>query len=87
AKNFSTINNARRSLALEQQAGSQAASFSQFAPEADDRPAPIDLYYWQTHKTSTQALANSQSLKKRGWTWVGTLTAYSVLQALGMVND
>jgi DNA-3-methyladenine glycosylase I len=29
----------------------------------------------------------SKALKKRGWTWVGPVTAYSLMQALGLVND
>ncbi|ADP10121.1 DNA-3-methyladenine glycosylase I [Erwinia sp. Ejp617] len=87
AKICSAINNARRALALEQEAGSLAAWFWQFAPAAEDRPALIDFDDWQTHKTSPQAIAMSQALKKRGWTWVGPVTAYSLMQALGLVND
>ncbi|KAB8306095.1 DNA-3-methyladenine glycosylase I [Erwinia endophytica] len=87
AKILSTINNARRAIALVEEAGSLAAWFWQFEPAGQDRPATVDLPYWQNTKTSPAAINMSKALKKRGWTWVGPVTTYSLMQALGMIND
>ncbi|WP_380184611.1 DNA-3-methyladenine glycosylase I [Kalamiella sp. sgz302252] len=87
AKILSTINNAQRAIELVEEAGSLADWFWQFAPPPEDRPAIIDLAYWQQTKTSPEAIKMSQALKKRGWSWVGPVTTYSLMQALGLVND
>ncbi|WP_421507196.1 DNA-3-methyladenine glycosylase I [Erwinia rhapontici] len=87
AKILSAINNARCAQKLVAEAGSLAAWFWQFEPTAADRPQRIDLHYWQTQNTSPEATAMSKALKKRGWTWVGPVTTYSLMQALGLVND
>jgi len=87
AKILSTINNAQRAIELVDEAGSLAAWFWQFEPAADQRPAQVDLAYWQTVKTCPEAQAMSKALKKRGWTWVGPVATYSLMQALGLVND
>lgn len=87
AKILSAINNARQAIALVAEAGSLAAWFWQFEPTAEQRPQQIDLHHWQTQNTSPEAIAMSKALKKRGWTWVGPVTCYSLMQALGLVND
>lgn len=87
AKILSTINNAKRAIELIDEAGSLAAWFWQFEPAASSRPANVDLAFWQTAKTSPEAVALSKALKKRGWTWVGPVTIYSLMQALGLIND
>lgn len=87
AKILSAINNAQRAIELQAEAGSLAAWFWQFEPTAEQRPERVDLRYWQQVKTSPQAEAMSKALKKRGWSWVGPVTAYSLMQALGLVND
>ena len=87
AKIVSAINNAQRALALVEEAGSLAAWFWQFEPAPERRPAKIDLPFWQTVKTCAEAEAMSKALKKRGWTWVGPVATYSLMQALGLVND
>ncbi|MTD27483.1 DNA-3-methyladenine glycosylase I [Erwinia sorbitola] len=87
AKILSAINNARCAQALVTEAGSLAAWFWQFEPTADNRPLRVDLQFWQTQSTSPEAIAMSKALKKRGWTWVGPVTCYALMQALGLVND
>jgi len=87
AKILSAINNAHRAIELIKEAGSLASWFWQFAPVPENRPAIVDLAYWQQTKTSPEAISMSKALKKRGWTWVGPVTAYSLMQALGLVND
>lgn len=87
AKILSAINNARCAQALVAEAGSLAGWFWQFEPTAENRPQTIDLHHWQTQNTSPEAIAMSKALKKRGWTWVGPVTTYALMQALGLVND
>jgi len=87
AKILATINNAQRAIELIAEAGSLAAWFWQFEPKPEARPDRIDIHYWQTHNTSPEAEAMSKALKKRGWLWVGPITAYALMQALGLVND
>ena len=37
--------------------------------------------------TSTESVALSKDLRKRGWTFVGPTTIYAFMQAMGLVND
>lgn len=85
AKIRSAINNAQRAVELVVEAGSLAAWFWQFEPEEHERPSTVVL--WQNAKTSPAAIMMSKALKKRGWTWVGPITCYSLMQALGLIND
>lgn len=87
AKILATINNARCALAMQAEAGSLAAWFWQFEPSPQARPAVVDIHYWQENNTSAEAQAMSKGLKKRGWQWVGPITTYALMQALGLVND
>jgi len=38
-------------------------------------------------QTSSEALTLAQDLKKRGFTFLGPITIYAHMQAVGMVND
>ncbi|MFZ4835323.1 DNA-3-methyladenine glycosylase I [Rouxiella sp. Mn2063] len=87
AKILSTINNAKRAVALFEETGSLAAWFWQFEPKVSERPQTVDLTYWQQNTTSAASITLSKILKKRGWTFVGPTTVYSFMQAMGMVND
>lgn len=42
---------------------------------------------WVPRSTSGESLAMSKELKRRGFSFVGPTTAYSLMQAVGMVND
>ncbi|MVO17023.1 DNA-3-methyladenine glycosylase I [Parasedimentitalea huanghaiensis] len=75
------INNAKRALELEAEAGSLAAFFWSFEPDAESLPEP------QTQTTSPESVALSRALKKRGWKFVGPTTAFAFMQAMGLVND
>jgi DNA-3-methyladenine glycosylase I len=83
----STINNARRTLELQEEFGSLAAYVWQFEPSGADRPRRV------TRETLTQMASTpgsttlSKDLKKRGWTFVGPTTVYAFMQAMGLVND
>jgi DNA-3-methyladenine glycosylase I len=75
----SVIGNARRALLLADEFGSIAAYAWRY--ESDPARAP------QRGPTSPEAVALSQDLKKRGWTFVGPTTIYAFMQAMGLVND
>jgi DNA-3-methyladenine glycosylase I len=87
AKILSTINNAKRAIELVEEAGSLAAWIWQFEPTPQERPETVNLAYWHENTTTAASIAMSKGLKKRGWTFVGPITTYSLMQALGLVND
>jgi DNA-3-methyladenine glycosylase I len=75
----STINNARRVIALRAEFGSLAAYVWRHEPDRATRP--------MARSTSPESMAMSKDLKKRGWTFVGPTTVYAFMQAMGLVND
>lgn len=75
------INNACRARELIDEAGSLAAFFWQYEPESD--PGPMSMAVSSTPESTVL----SKSLKRRGWRFVGPTTAYSLMQAVGIVND
>jgi DNA-3-methyladenine glycosylase I len=87
AKIAATINNARRCGALRGEFGSLAAYVWGFEPAAASRPAEVDRETLAQVTTSDQARAMSRDLRRRGWSFVGPTTAYSFMQAMGLVND
>ncbi|MCY1382503.1 DNA-3-methyladenine glycosylase 1 [compost metagenome] len=87
AKIVSTINNARRAVALADETGSLASWLWRHEPTAAERPATVDLAYWNGNPASAASTRLSRALKARGWTFVGPTTMYAFMQAVGMVND
>ena len=87
SKILSAINNAKRAQALAHESGSLSAWLWRHEPPVQDRPATVDLEYWNGNPTSPASTALSRELKKRGWTFVGPTTMYAFMQAVGMVND
>lgn len=83
----STINNARRALAVIEEFGSFAAYVWGFEPTADTRPAVLTREVLRTMSTSPASVALSKDLKRRGFSFVGPTTVYAFMQAMGMVND
>ncbi|MEX0307078.1 MAG: DNA-3-methyladenine glycosylase I [Ruegeria sp.] len=73
------INNARRVQELIAAEGSLAAYVWRY--EAEPPTAP------QTASTSSQSIAMSKDLKKRGWKFVGPTTVFAFMQAMGLIND
>ncbi len=84
-KIVSTINNARRALELQQEAGSLAAFVWRFEPDPESRPAVFTLKDIQPKTAESTAL--SKELRKRGWSFVGPTTVHAFMQAMGLVND
>lgn len=72
-----TLNNARRAGEMQAEFGSLARYFWQY----EARPEP------GFRATSTESVALSKDLKKRGWKFVGPTTAYAFMQAMGLLND
>jgi DNA-3-methyladenine glycosylase I len=76
-----TINNAQRASELVEEDGSLAAYFWRFEPDAKK------LGKAQTQSTSTESIALSKDLKRRGWKFVGPTTVFAFMQAMGLIND
>ena len=83
----STINNAKRVLALREEFGSLAAYAWRFEPSASSRPKKATLAALRAFTTTAESIAMSKDLKKRGWSFVGPTTVYAFMQAMGLVND
>jgi DNA-3-methyladenine glycosylase I len=56
-----------------------------FAPDSDSRPVPRTLADLEATTPESKALA--KELKRRGFVFVGPTTAYSTMEAVGVVND
>jgi DNA-3-methyladenine glycosylase I len=87
AKIAATINNARRCGALREEFGSLAAYVWGFEPAPGPRPEALDRTALAQLTTTDEARAMSRNLRRRGWSFVGPTTAYSFMQAMGLVND
>lgn len=72
------INNARRVIEMEEAGESFAGFIWSFAP--DDPLAEADS------TQSAESLAMSKALKKKGFTFVGPVTMFALMQAIGMFN-
>ncbi|GLQ73932.1 DNA-3-methyladenine glycosylase I [Vibrio penaeicida] len=75
------ITNAKRAKELVAEEGSLAAFLWRYEEKlsADFKP--------QAASTSSESIALSKELKKRGWKFVGPTTAYAFMQAMGLIND
>ena len=83
AKVLATIQNARATLELREDAdGDLAAYVWSFRPERTPRP--------RTHAdvptTSPESLALSKGLKRKGFTFVGPTTMFALMEAIGIVD-
>ncbi len=85
AKIEATINNARRCLELIEEFGSFAAYVWRFEP--DPKARRVDRASLIQITTNDEAKALSKDLRHRGWAFVGPTTAYSFMEAMGLVND
>jgi DNA-3-methyladenine glycosylase I len=75
--------NARAALLVIEEHGSLAAFFWRFRPQVHASPRVRDD--WAGQSPESRALA--RELKRRGFRFVGPTTAYSTMQAAGIVND
>ena len=83
----STLNNARRALALIEAEGSLARYAWRFEPPARERPRRMTLAALRKLGASPTAAALAKDLRARGWTFVGPTTCYAFMQAMGLVDD
>ena len=83
----STINNARRAVALREEFGSLAAYFWTWEPPPSARPRRLTREALMQMPITPESKALSRDLKARGWTFVGPTTVYAFMQAMGLVND
>ena len=81
----STLNNARRALELLDEFPNLHSYFLRFRPEP--RPAPLGWAEAQELTATPESSALSKDLKKRGWSFIGPITCYAFMQAMGLVND
>lgn len=80
-----TINNARRCEELIDESGSLAAYAWSY--EGPPPATKLDRPTLAARTTSSEAIAMSKDLKRRGWRFVGPTTAYSFMESVGLVND
>ena len=83
----STINNARRVLALREDFGSFAAYAWCWEPYPGTRVGRPTLDALRAAGPSAVAIEMSKDLKRRGWSFVGPTTVYAFMQAMGLVDD
>lgn len=79
----STINNARRTLAIQEEFGGLAAYIWSFEPT----PEPVPVAGTMLPAQTAASAALSKDLRKRGFSFVGPTTCYAFMQAMGLVND
>jgi DNA-3-methyladenine glycosylase I len=77
------IANARAALPVIEEHGSLAALFWGFRPQRRTSPRSRADYVAE----SPESAALAKELKRRGFRFVGPTTAYSLMQAAGLVND
>jgi len=87
AKIEATINNARRCRELQKDVGSLAAYVWSFEPDPRTRPKVLDWSALMQLGESPESKALSKDLKRRGWSFVGPTTVYSMMESVGIVND
>ena len=80
-----TIANARAVRALRDAGESLDELLWSFAPDRGDDPAPRDGRDLAPQTDESKAMA--EELKRRGFRFVGPTTAYSLMQAAGLVDD
>jgi DNA-3-methyladenine glycosylase I len=83
AKIEAAIANARATLELRAAGTSLDEVLWSFAPEPGPAPRSRDAL----PATSPESVAMAKDLKRRGFRFVGPTTAYSLMQAGGLVND
>lgn len=76
------IANARACEQLIDEAGTLGSHLWSFAPDGDRIRTGSS-----PPSSSEESLRLSKDLKRRGWKFVGPTTVYSMMQAVGMVND
>ncbi|MGH3934568.1 MAG: DNA-3-methyladenine glycosylase I [Pseudonocardiaceae bacterium] len=82
AKIEATVRNARAAAELDE--GLDALLWS-YAPDPAGRPAPRTTAEVPARTAESEAMA--RALRRRGFTFVGPVTCYALMQATGMIDD
>ena len=82
-----TIANARAACELSAAGESLAALAWRFEPAPADRPRRLTGATLARLTETSESVALSKELKRRGFRFVGPTTAYAFMQAMGLVND
>jgi DNA-3-methyladenine glycosylase I len=85
AKIEAAIANARAVLGLHDEGRTLDELLWGFAPDSEDRAPPRSGH--EMEPTSAESKAMAKELKRRGFRFVGPTTAYSLMQAAGLVDD
>ena len=85
AKIDATIANAKATAELHSNGETLDELLWSFAPDPGSRPVPRSGH--DLEPTSPESKAMAKELKRRGFVFVGPTTAYSTMEAVGMVND
>jgi DNA-3-methyladenine glycosylase I len=80
-----TIANAAATRALHEQGQTLASLLWSFAPDRDGAGPPASGHHLPA--TTPESNAMAKELKRRGFRFVGPTTAYSLMEAAGLVND
>ncbi|WP_336276471.1 DNA-3-methyladenine glycosylase I [Bartonella sp. CB178] len=83
----SVVNNARRARDVVAEWGGLADYFWSFRPPQSERYKKISFQILQDNPTTPASVRLAEDLKRRGWTFVGPMTCYAFMQAVGIVND
>jgi DNA-3-methyladenine glycosylase I len=85
AKIEATIKNAKAALRLTEAGDNLTELLWSFAPDPARRSTPASGADLQS--TTAESTEMARELKRRGFAFVGPTTAYSLMQAAGLVND
>jgi DNA-3-methyladenine glycosylase I len=85
AKIEATIKNAKAAQRLTEEGGSLTELLWSFAPDPAQRSTPASAADLQSVTGESSEMA--RELKRRGFAFVGPTTAYSLMQAAGLVDD
>ena len=85
AKIEATIKNAKAARRLTEEGDSLTELLWSFAPDPERQSTPASGADLQA--TTAESTEMARELKRRGFAFVGPTTAYSLMQAAGLVND
>ncbi|CBI75964.1 DNA-3-methyladenine glycosylase I [Bartonella clarridgeiae 73] len=83
----SVINNALKAQKIIAEWSSLSRYFWSFQTLQSERHEKKDFQIWKANSVTPASIRLSKDLKKRGWTFVGPITCYAFMQAVGIVND
>ena len=83
----STINNAKRVIELIDEFGSLAAYVWQYEPTPAPGSRPRRVTWNSIPSTTSDSVAMSKDLRRRGWSFIGPTTVYAFMQSMGLVDD